>query len=96
MFFWKPLCDGYYDSNVWHKSKQFQYLTFSLGSIEPKKGNNMNEIMEPADFSPLVDLVEILDADGNPTGQYRPSETPQEGSTKYTTAEDGEHEVVLN
>lgn len=61
-----------------------------------QEGKHMNEIMEPAIDTPFVDLVEILDADGNPTGQYRPSEAPQEGSTKYTTAEDGEHQVVLN
>lgn len=51
--------------------------------------------VNPADVSPLVDLVEVLDEAGNPTGQYRPrtSEDAPAEATIFTTAEDGEHVV---
>lgn len=56
--------------------------------------NETHEITVPV----LEGIEEILDADGNPTGQYREvtgdGETPREGTTVYTTAEDGEHEVT--
>lgn len=53
----------------------------------------MNEITEvPFDTTPTLDLVEILDEQGNPTGQYRPRETAPEGTT-IVSAEDGEHVV---
>lgn len=42
-------------------------------------------------------LVEILDAEGNPTGQYkaRDGEAAREGTT-FVTAEDGDHEVTIH
>lgn len=45
-------------------------------------------------------FVEILDAEGNPTGEFRlddrHGEAAPEGTEVYTSAEDGEHAVTVN
>lgn len=70
---------------------------FFIRSLTTQEGKNMNEIMETTVATYPLDLYEeVLAADGTPTGEYRLRETPQEGATVYTTAEDGDHEVVLN
>lgn len=71
-----------------------------LGSVEPKGKNNMNEITDTQanEYTIAADMVEILDTEGNSTGQYRPreasdGEAASAEATVFTTAEDGEHVV---
>lgn len=67
-----------------------------IRSLRPNKGNNMNEITNDTPEVPFGEkLVEILDAEGNPTGQYTlalsEGEAAPAEATVFTTAEDGEH-----
>jgi hypothetical protein len=78
------------------KSQKEKYL--SLGLYDPRKGNNMNEITNTDTEVPFnLDMVEILDADGNPTGQYKARDgEAASAKTTFITTEDGDHEVTVH
>lgn len=83
VFYWKPVCDGWFDENhVWHKSKQLQFLTFKLGSVEPnkQKGKKMNETLE---LHP--ELADIVNGEGQ--------EAPQE-ATIFVAEGDNDHAIA--
>jgi hypothetical protein len=58
--------------------------------------NEITEVTITPDVPFDLDMVEILDEQGNPTGQYRPRDVTSTATTIYTTAEDGEHEVTIH
>lgn len=71
------------------------YNQFKLGHLT-QEGKDMNEISTIETTEPDVVMVEILDAEGNPTGQYSPREAAPTEGTIYTTAEDGDREVTVH
>lgn len=77
-------------------TEEYYATEYYLRSLRPNKGKNMNEINDTTDTEAPF-MVEILDNEGNPTGQYRKSDsetTSSEAEVLYTTAEDGDHAVV--
>lgn len=85
-FFWKPYSDGWFDRDgVWHKSKKFQFLTFTindyLGHLDPRKGKNMNGNLNTVTNTDMAEAQKFLADDTDAFNAMLATKAIEDGTT---------------